>query len=144
METNLVFVYGSLKSGCYNHRVLNGAALISDAARTVGKYRMYCNGGFPAIAPTDRDDLAGSPAQGELYSVSDATLARLDQLEANGRMYQRREVGIATPEGHVNAWVYEWIDAEGLTARRGWELCPNGHWADAAEDAEADALLANS
>jgi gamma-glutamylcyclotransferase (GGCT)/AIG2-like uncharacterized protein YtfP len=34
-------------------------------------------------------DSSGRPVAGEVYSVDDATLARLDQLEREGRSYDR-------------------------------------------------------
>jgi gamma-glutamylcyclotransferase (GGCT)/AIG2-like uncharacterized protein YtfP len=40
---------------------------------------------FPVILP----DATGKPVAGEIYAVDNATLARLDQLEAEGRSYDR-------------------------------------------------------
>jgi gamma-glutamylcyclotransferase (GGCT)/AIG2-like uncharacterized protein YtfP len=73
--THRVFVYGTLKSGFRNHYLLKGCEFVGSAA-TVPTYRMIENG-FPVIIP----DPEGKPLAGEIYSVDDEALARLDQLD---------------------------------------------------------------
>ena len=77
---------------------------------------MHCIG-FPAVV----DDDNGSQLAGEVYDVDDETLAAMDRLESNGRMYQREERKFTT--GHQNsrlpfgqwnretltAWIYIWL-----------------------------------
>ena len=82
--THRVFVYGTLKSGFRNHYLLEGAEFFGGAA-TVPTYKMIENG-FPVIMP----DLEGKPLAGEIYTVDDETLARLDQLEREGSSYDRK------------------------------------------------------
>ena len=53
-------------------------------AVTVPTYKMV-ETSFPVIMP----DPSGKPVAGEIYTVDDATLARLDQLEREGRSYDR-------------------------------------------------------
>jgi gamma-glutamylcyclotransferase (GGCT)/AIG2-like uncharacterized protein YtfP len=48
---------------------------------------------FPVIMP----DPSGKPVAGELYTVDDATLARLDQLEREGRSYDRVMIDATVP-----------------------------------------------
>jgi len=79
-----VFVYGTLKSGFWNHYLLEGCEFFGGAA-TVPTYKMIENG-FPVIMP----DPEGKPLAGEIYAVDDETLARLDQLEREGRSYDRK------------------------------------------------------
>jgi gamma-glutamylcyclotransferase (GGCT)/AIG2-like uncharacterized protein YtfP len=86
-----VFVYGTLKSGFWNHYLLKGCEFIG-AAATVRTYKMIENG-FPVIMP----DPAGKPLAGEIYTVDDETLARLDQLEREGSSYDRKLIDVTLP-----------------------------------------------
>ncbi len=55
-------------------------------------YKMIENG-FPVIMP----DPEGKPLAGEIYSVDDETLARLDQLEREGSSYDRKLIDVTLP-----------------------------------------------
>ena len=83
-----VFVYGTLKSGFSNHYLLDGCEYLGGAA-TVPTYKMIENG-FPVIMP----DAGGKPLAGEIYTVDDETLARLDQLEREGSSYDRKLIDV--------------------------------------------------
>jgi len=83
-----VFVYGTLKSGFANHHLLEGCECFG-AAATVPTYKMI-EVGFPVIMP----DPEGKPLAGEIYTVNDETLARLDQLEREGSSYDRKLIDI--------------------------------------------------
>jgi gamma-glutamylcyclotransferase (GGCT)/AIG2-like uncharacterized protein YtfP len=87
--THRVFVYGTLKSGFWNHYLLTGCEFFG-AAATVPSYKMIENG-FPVIMP----DLEGQPVAGEIYAVDDETLARLDQLEREGSSYDRKLIDVS-------------------------------------------------
>jgi gamma-glutamylcyclotransferase (GGCT)/AIG2-like uncharacterized protein YtfP len=86
--THRVFVYGTLKSGFRNHHLLKGGEFFGGAA-TVPTYQMIENG-FPVIM----QDPEGKPVAGEIYSVDDETLARLDQLEREGSSYDRKLIDV--------------------------------------------------
>jgi gamma-glutamylcyclotransferase (GGCT)/AIG2-like uncharacterized protein YtfP len=103
--THRVFVYGTLKSGFRNHYLLGGCEFFGDAA-TVPTYRMI-EKGFPVIMP----DPEGKPLAGELYTVDEETLARLDQLEREGSSYDRVLIDVTlslTSGEHLptNAFIY--------------------------------------
>ncbi len=89
--THRVFVYGTLKRGFWNHHLLKGCEFIG-AAATVPTYKMIENG-FPVIMP----DPEGKPLAGEIYTVDDETLARLDQLEREGSSYDRKLIDVTLP-----------------------------------------------
>ena len=89
--THRVFVYGTLKSGFWNHYLLKGCEFVGSAA-TVPTYRMIENG-FPVIIP----DPEGKPLAGEIYTVDDEILARLDQLEREGSSYDRKLINVILP-----------------------------------------------
>jgi gamma-glutamylaminecyclotransferase len=86
-----VFVYGTLKSGFWNHDLLEGCEFVGGAA-TVPTYKMIENG-FPVIIP----DPEGKPLAGEIYAVDDEPLARLDQLEREGSSYDRKLIDVTLP-----------------------------------------------
>jgi gamma-glutamylaminecyclotransferase len=86
--THRVFVYGTLKSGFSNHYLLMGSEFFG-AAATVQTYKMI-EIGFPVIMP----DPEGKPLAGEIYTVDDETLARLDQIEREGSSYDRTLIDV--------------------------------------------------
>jgi gamma-glutamylaminecyclotransferase len=98
-----VFVYGTLKQGYGNHRILEGKSFLGPAV-TIGRFNML-NSGFPVLIPADD----GLPVKGEVYDITGDldTLDRLDQLEGEGVMYDRREIYVLLSDGErVVASVY--------------------------------------
>ncbi len=84
MDKHKVFVYGTLKKGFGNHRLLVDSEKIGD--RTLADHDIYAVSGFPGVVPgTDT-------VEGELYEVDSETLRRLDALEGHPHMYTRTEV----------------------------------------------------
>lgn len=74
---HLVFVYGTLKRGGSNHRLLAGQTLIGPARLAPG-FALYALGEYPGLVaePSSADRVTG-----ELWAVDDAGLAALDELE---------------------------------------------------------------
>lgn len=93
-----VFVYGSLKSGFYNHGLLQSAKLVTTTTTKDHHYRMISLGAFPAVVNSGENAISG-----ELYEVNTYTLMLLDMLEGNGVFYERTEVELES--GH-KAWLY--------------------------------------
>lgn len=99
-----VAVYGSLRKGLGNHRVLGESKMIG--TQWIPDYEMFSLGSYPGIRSGDSHILV------EVYEVSDETLRRLDTLEGyNGNdatnFYDREEVStdygkalIYTLQGH--------------------------------------------
>ena len=75
---DLVLVYGSLKNGFPNHRVIRDSEFITDT-HTVKKYHMFSMGGYPAVV----EDLPYHYIAGELYRVDKKTMIELDYLESS-------------------------------------------------------------
>jgi gamma-glutamylaminecyclotransferase len=107
MKKHRVFVYGTLKRGLTNHRLLVESDFIG-AAYTVDTFRMY-HVGFPVIFFDNHPD--AKAVYGEVYDVDDETLARLDSLESEGHMYDRRPINVVlehddrTIDANVNVYI---------------------------------------
>ena len=84
----LVFVYGTLKRGGDNHRWIEDQQFVAEA-HTTPVYRMYDLGGYPGMVRSAE----GLSIQGEVWSVDEAGIARLDVLEdTDGGEYERVRV----------------------------------------------------
>jgi gamma-glutamylcyclotransferase (GGCT)/AIG2-like uncharacterized protein YtfP len=99
----MIFTYGTLKKGYYNHHILKDSTFIGEAK--LYNYDMYNLGSFPAIKK------GSSIIMGEVYEVSPKTLKELDFLESNGFLYQRTlcEVELVN-KLYYKVYVYIYID----------------------------------
>lgn len=111
-----IFVYGTLRRGECNHRLLEHMTPVAWLARTVGV--LFDTGyGYPTMLPkrVQGDHGKWLEVQGELYNVDEDTLQRLDRLEdfwGSGdprNLYERVLVEVETDLGVVEAWTY--VDA---------------------------------
>jgi gamma-glutamylaminecyclotransferase len=97
-------VYGTLKGGRGNHRLLQYCDYLGPA---VTNDRMpMCGSGIPFLLdrPGDRD---GHYVQVELYRVPVSELPRIDGLEGHPNFYRRDVRAFRKPDGSVIlAWVY--------------------------------------
>lgn len=77
VTTRKVFVYGTLKSGYGNNRLLEGASLLGEGQLPDHKCYYYGSvGSFPFVVKSK-----GTMVAGEVYEVDAATLRSLDSLE---------------------------------------------------------------
>lgn len=103
-STHLVAVYGSLKQGFYNHRLLNNAPLV--AVGKVPGFAMYSMGLYP-MAVRKKGSI-----QVEVYAVDSATFQQLDRLEGYPNFYDRNQVVVNQadtakgPQLQLTAWLY--------------------------------------
>ena len=88
-RTSRVFVYGSLRAGEPNHRLLLRATLVG-TARTEPCFALHDLGAFPAMVAGGVHAIVG-----EIYEVDDVTLAALDRLEGVPTFYQRVSIALA-------------------------------------------------
>lgn len=100
--TERVAVYGSLRAGMGNHRLLENAKLVA-ATKTKPEFKMISVGAFPAVF--DGDDAVVV----EVYDVDDYTMQRLDWLEGYPAFYNRKKVKL---ENGMEAWIYYWDDPD--------------------------------
>jgi gamma-glutamylcyclotransferase (GGCT)/AIG2-like uncharacterized protein YtfP len=96
-----VAVYGTLKKGFNNHRLLSEAKFIGEGL-TIPTYGMYLSG-FPVL-------MEGHGQQGrvkcELYEINSRILQNLDALESNGRMYNRSMTTVLMKDGIHDCQIY--------------------------------------
>jgi gamma-glutamylaminecyclotransferase len=99
---HLVAVYGSLKQGFGNHRLLEKANFIG-SGETPPIYEMRGEGrGYPGIFKGD------SRVQVEVYSVTHEELKNLDSLEGHPNFYRREVTDILLDSGEkLPAFIYK-------------------------------------
>lgn len=105
------FVYGTLMSGLYNHRVISGYAE-SIVEATLKNAQMYAiPGAFPYVVKSENGEVKGELIYAKEHLYEDA-LASCDMLEGyieghNDCFYNREKVIVTTSEGEeVEAWTY--------------------------------------
>lgn len=94
-----VFVYGTLKNGHGNHRLLASSKFLG-RSYIEGRYKMLSMGGFPGLVAAAT--LPECRISGEVYQVSEEVFQALDYLEGHPRFYERMKV----PTQYKNAWAY--------------------------------------
>ncbi len=123
-DLQLVAVYGTLRSGFYNHRVMEAAkGELLGTAKTVNNYNMYNLGSFPSVSLTDTDN--ETPVVVEVYEVEmEGVENTLDRLEGYPHFYNRTKVDVEFEDGSVaNAWIYH-IDSPKPN------LIESGNWSE--------------
>jgi len=117
METNLIFVYGTLMQGMRNHVYLEKAKFLG-TAQTKPEYELLYNGSIPAAKTGGHDSI-----KGELYEVDAETLKSLDVLEeVDSNLYTKAEVDIDGKK----ATIYLGGNMFNFDT---WEPVPNGDYA---------------
>ena len=100
MHKSYVFVYGSLRKGFGNHRLLENSKFLG-YGKTKEKYSLYADG-IPYVVKEPLTQI-----KGEIYQVDDETLHRLDQLEGHPEFYKRELIDVITEDGKtIKAWIY--------------------------------------
>jgi gamma-glutamylaminecyclotransferase len=107
-STHLVFVYGTLRRRQWNHQLLHSSKFLG-MAKTKKYYALYGNG-VPFLSLT-RPIVQ---VTGEIYSVDNATLSRLDELEGHPDAYKREQAEVVFQDGtDLSAWIYFHDEAHG-------------------------------
>jgi len=100
MGESKLFVYGTLKSNHGNNGLLRHSTLLGKAV-TQAKFGLYRNG-----IPYMVDDEEKVNVIGELYKITDITLARCDGLEGHPDFYTRKKIKVKLGEESHVAWCY--------------------------------------
>ena len=99
---NRVAVYGTLKSGFSNNRLLQKADLVG-TGKLKDRYPLEVKG-LPYLYA---EKGVGEFVDVEVYDVDDELLARLDQLEGHPNWYKRERVLVDMDDwSQSTAWVY--------------------------------------
>ena len=114
-----VFVYGTLKRGFPNHRVMQHAKAEFIGEATLAGFTMLDLGPFPALIQREGKTPYGELIRGEVYEVAD--IGPLDRLEGYPSFYNRKNV--VTEQGDL-CWVY-FQDVKQLTGR---SVVTDGTW----------------
>ena len=97
-----VFVYGTLMRGQINHSYYLSKSKLLGAAELSG-YAMYAVSSFPGIVTEPSEKV-----KGEVYSVDNETLRKLDCLEGEGSLYLRKMVDLQLNNETIQGFVYIW------------------------------------
>ena len=97
-----VFVYGTLMRGHINHSYYLSKSKFLGEAELDG-YAMYSVSSFPGIV----SETSGK-VKGEVYSVNEETLRKLDSLEGEGSLYIKKMVDIQVNNETIQGFVYVW------------------------------------
>lgn len=113
-----VFVYGTLKEGFGNHRVLSSSRKVADAVTCSDSYSMV-DGGFPTVV------LGGSfHVKGELYEVTDENVMRnLDWLEGVPNLFVHHKTQVKADSEIYDALMYVGASPRHTTGRN--HIIPN-------------------
>lgn len=95
----VLFVYGTLKRGERNHRLLADQRFLGPAT-TAPRYRVIDLGPYPGLIRTGS---AGLAVRGELFAVSECCLAELDDFEGVPGPFVRELIEI---DGRGDVWAY--------------------------------------
>ena len=102
MANIILFVYGTLKRGQRNHRLLTGQEFVAPA-RTLPHYRLYDTGSYPCLV---EDANNGVAVGGEVYRVDESLLPRLDELEGAPKLFRRAQIAVEGFGEPVFAYLY--------------------------------------
>lgn len=103
----LVGVYGTLKQGRGNHRLLTEADFMGQGL--VSGFRLF-QSGIPFLV---EDETSNYKVLVELYKVNEQELSWLDSLEGHPYSYERKELRIEQGESSTVAWVYTYPERAG-------------------------------
>lgn len=125
--TNYFVVYGTLKKGYGNNRLLQaeGVQYLGNVVSENEYVMLDC--GFPmAFFNPEKIDLPKRKLLGELYKVENkSVINNLDRLESNGSFYLRSIRPFKTVEEglEIEAWIYEIPAFDGYYRTDRLELC---------------------
>lgn len=131
-----IFVYGTLKSGLYNNRLLmqGGATSLGPAHLESGDFVLVTGHSFPYAVPFKpefKERLWDVGIQttivGELFKADEAILTRLDRLEGYPHHYNRAEVRVRSAlfcENIQTALMYH----RNESLKNGEIVCAHGEW----------------
>ena len=122
--SELLFVYGTLKSGESNHNILEccSPTLVSKTVESFPKFTLLDLGAYPAVIKTGNTSI-----HGEVYEIGD--LSSIDILEGHPQFYYREQFPfILWPNHRVNCWMYTLRDYQKYVAPTQKNVIEEGNW----------------
>jgi gamma-glutamylaminecyclotransferase len=104
-ETELLAVYGTLRKGYHNHRLMHGSKHIGNGF-TAERHRMHGES-IPFVLEGDEAGVGGN-VRVEVYEVAATALkGAIDSLEGHPKVYTRRKTHVVLDEGRtIECWLY--------------------------------------
>lgn len=102
-----VFVYGTLMTGIPNAQLVKECGFVGNAR--IDGYTMYDLGAYPGILPSGRANWTEDVVYGEVRLVDVKTLAELDRLEGEGRLYRAERVIASVGNRKIAALAYVYM-----------------------------------
>lgn len=100
MNNIIIFVYGSLRKGCYNNHYLTNCEYIDSIKLTGFKLYKLCES-YPAAVKTNNDN---DQIVADVYKIDQLKLNQLDLLESHPEYYER--VQIYNKQLNLTGWIY--------------------------------------
>jgi gamma-glutamylaminecyclotransferase len=130
----LVFTYGSLKRGFVNNVVLKDSVFVTEAYTRRTDFRMFglvkgASFNFPIVLHRGEgiERKTEAAIHGEVFAVDTETLMKIDTIEQNGKMYERKLVQVSNPEYNGNksfqAWMYIGVEDFWYKHKKSIALC---------------------
>lgn len=128
-----VFVYGTLKMGHSNHKIIGrhmpNEAVFLGRCSIRGPYTLVNLGYYPGVIQNKGELTVKNEVWGEVYRINEEILTHLDILEGNGHFYTRDKVD--TP--FKKAWCY-FVPPTYMPKNRTGGILPDGVWQPSADE----------
>lgn len=114
LVTDKLFVYGTLKRGFHNHRILKDCRYLSTAI-TKPAFDMFA-GAFPVVMEGNSPD--ARRVYGEIYQITPEVIEECDALEGEGEMYHRRICVVEARSDKLDHQAFIYIGDPGFWSER--------------------------
>ena len=117
--TKRLFVYGTLREGCYNNYLIGGARCIGTFRTATEDFTMLDAGGYPLVVNEGTDSI-----EGEIYEVEEERYTEIAGMEiAYGYMPQEIQV-----EDGSSATIFVFTRFPLKALKEDLDTIPNGDW----------------
>jgi gamma-glutamylcyclotransferase (GGCT)/AIG2-like uncharacterized protein YtfP len=117
-KTHLVFVYGTLKNGFYNHYIVEQQEFLGKATTAYAAFSMLNLGTYPGVFARGYDII-----HGELYRVNDSCFQTLMRLETPYGYEPQNTLVVTEDEEQHEAIMF--VSAK---PRQVYGIVPGGNW----------------
>jgi gamma-glutamylcyclotransferase (GGCT)/AIG2-like uncharacterized protein YtfP len=101
-----IFVYGTLKRGGPNHRLIQDQRFVAQVM-TQPLYRLFSLESYPGLIESASE---GRSIEGEVWEIDESLLPALDRLEGVGKgLYKRTSIELEPPFDTLNPEGYVYI-----------------------------------